>query len=158
MKAIHRANVVRRRPVQARCSVMSDAAPSPQPPPARGGGAAQTLPLPLREGVGGRGLHPVTAAPIHLAGERLMLDPAGALYWPATGLLAVSDLHLEKGSSYARRGQLLPPWDTRATLDRLDAAAAPLPAARGGRPRRQLPRHRWLEPPPVGRAARVSAP
>jgi DNA ligase-associated metallophosphoesterase len=59
------------------------------------------------------------AAPIHLAGERLMLDPAGALYWPATGLLAVSDLHLEKGSSYARNGQLLPPWDTHATLDRL---------------------------------------
>jgi DNA ligase-associated metallophosphoesterase len=48
-----------------------------------------------------------------------MLDPAGALYWPAAELLTVSDLHLEKGSSYARRGQLLPPWDTRATLDRL---------------------------------------
>jgi DNA ligase-associated metallophosphoesterase len=61
----------------------------------------------------------MTAAPIHLAGERLMLDPAGALFWPATGLLAVSDLHLEKGSSYARRGQLLPPWDTHATLDRV---------------------------------------
>ena len=61
----------------------------------------------------------MTAAPIHLAGERLMLDPAGALHWPATGLLAVSDLHLEKGSSYARRGQFLPPWDTHATLDRL---------------------------------------
>ena len=61
----------------------------------------------------------MTAAPIHLAGERLMLDPAGALVWPAAGLLAVSDLHLEKGSSYARHGQLLPPWDTHATLDRL---------------------------------------
>jgi DNA ligase-associated metallophosphoesterase len=61
----------------------------------------------------------VTAAVLHLAGERLMLDPAGALYWPAQGLLAVSDLHLEKGSSYARRGMLLPPWDTRATVDRL---------------------------------------
>jgi DNA ligase-associated metallophosphoesterase len=61
----------------------------------------------------------VTAAPIHLAGERLMLDPAGALVWPALGLLAVSDLHLEKGSSYAPRGMLLPPWDTRVTLDRL---------------------------------------
>jgi len=59
------------------------------------------------------------AAPLHLAGERLMLDPAGALYWPAAGLLAVSDLHLEKGSSFARRGVLLPPWDTKATLDRL---------------------------------------
>jgi uncharacterized protein len=61
----------------------------------------------------------MTAAPVHLAGERLMLDPAGALFWPATDLLAVSDLHLEKGSSYARHGQLLPPWDTHATLDRL---------------------------------------
>jgi DNA ligase-associated metallophosphoesterase len=61
----------------------------------------------------------MTAAPIHLAGERLMLDPAGALHWPATGILCVSDLHLEKGSSYARKGMLLPPWDTHATLDRL---------------------------------------
>jgi DNA ligase-associated metallophosphoesterase len=61
----------------------------------------------------------MTAAPIHLAGERLMLDPAGAAYWPAMKLLVVSDLHLEKGSSFARRGMLLPPWDTHATLDRL---------------------------------------
>lgn len=61
----------------------------------------------------------MTAAPIHLAGERLMLDPAGALFWPATAMLVVSDLHLEKGSSYARHGQLLPPYDTHATLDRL---------------------------------------
>jgi uncharacterized protein len=61
----------------------------------------------------------VTAAPIHLAGERLMLDPAGALVWPATGMLVVSDLHLEHGSSFARRGSLLPPWDTKVTLDRL---------------------------------------
>jgi DNA ligase-associated metallophosphoesterase len=61
----------------------------------------------------------MTAAPIHLAGDRLMLDPAGALFWPATGLLAVSDLHLEKGTAFARKGMLLPPWDTHATLDRL---------------------------------------
>jgi metallophosphoesterase superfamily enzyme len=61
----------------------------------------------------------VTAAPIHLAGERLMLDPMGALFWPEQRLLAVSDLHLEKGSSCARRGMLLPPWDTHATIDRL---------------------------------------
>jgi DNA ligase-associated metallophosphoesterase len=59
------------------------------------------------------------AAPIHLAGERLMLDPLGGLFWPDAGLLAVSDLHLEKGSSFARKGKLLPPWDTHATLDRL---------------------------------------
>ena len=61
----------------------------------------------------------MTAAPLHLVGERLMLDPMGALFWPTHRLLAVSDLHLEKGSSFARRGQLLPPWDTHATLDRL---------------------------------------
>ncbi|MGH7210361.1 MAG: ligase-associated DNA damage response endonuclease PdeM, partial [Acetobacteraceae bacterium] len=61
----------------------------------------------------------MNAAPLHLAGERLMLDPAGALYWPAREMLVVSDLHLEKGSSFARRGTLLPPWDTRATIDRL---------------------------------------
>lgn len=61
----------------------------------------------------------MTAAPIHLAGERLMLDPMGALFWPRQRLLAVSDLHLEKGSSFARRGMLLPPWDTHTTLDRL---------------------------------------
>ena len=48
-----------------------------------------------------------------------MLDPMGGLFWPETGLLAVSDLHLEKGSSHARKGSLLPPWDTHATLDRL---------------------------------------
>ena len=61
----------------------------------------------------------MSAAPIHLGGERLMLDPAGALVWPAAGLLAVADLHLEKGSAFAARGMLLPPWDSRTTLDRL---------------------------------------
>jgi len=61
----------------------------------------------------------MTAAPVHLAGERLMLDPDGALFWPAQKLLAVADLHFEKGSAAAETGSLLPPWDTRATLDRL---------------------------------------
>lgn len=60
-------------------------------------------------------------ATVQLAGERIVLDPAGALFWPAEQLLAVADLHLEKGSSAARHGSLLPPWDTRATLDRLAA-------------------------------------
>ncbi len=61
----------------------------------------------------------MNAAPFHLAGERVMLDPAGVLYWPAAKLLAVADLHLEKGSACARRGALVPPWDSRMTLDRL---------------------------------------
>jgi len=56
---------------------------------------------------------------IALASVTLVADPAGALYWPEHGLLVVADLHLEKGSSYAARGQLLPPYDTAATLARL---------------------------------------
>ena len=54
-----------------------------------------------------------------LPASSLHADPAGALYWPEHGLLAVADLHLEKGSSFAARGVLLPPYDTAATLARL---------------------------------------
>jgi DNA ligase-associated metallophosphoesterase len=54
-----------------------------------------------------------------VAGIDLVADCAGALYWPHEGVLVVSDLHLEKGSSYAVRGVLLPPYDTAATLARL---------------------------------------
>lgn len=56
---------------------------------------------------------------IVIAGVSLLADCGGALYWPEQGLLAVADLHLEKGSSFAARGQLLPPYDTAATLARL---------------------------------------
>ncbi|MBR0656116.1 ligase-associated DNA damage response endonuclease PdeM [Plastoroseomonas arctica] len=58
-------------------------------------------------------------APLHIAGERFMLDPGGALLWPARKLMAVADLHLEKGSSFATRGQFVPPYDSAETLDRL---------------------------------------
>jgi DNA ligase-associated metallophosphoesterase len=54
-----------------------------------------------------------------LAGVTLVADPAGAIYWPDEKLLAVADLHLEKGSAFAARGVLLPPYDTAATLARL---------------------------------------
>lgn len=57
-------------------------------------------------------------------GQAVLLDPAGALYLPDHGLLCVSDLHLEKGAAYARRGQFLPPWDTFATLRILEAVIA----------------------------------
>jgi DNA ligase-associated metallophosphoesterase len=56
-----------------------------------------------------------------IAGEPAMFDASGALFLPAHDLLVVSDLHLEKGSSLARRGTLLPPYDTAATLARLEA-------------------------------------
>ncbi len=49
---------------------------------------------------------------------------AGALYWEAEDTLLVADLHLEKGAGYAARGMLLPPYDTRSTLSRLDKIIA----------------------------------
>ncbi len=58
-------------------------------------------------------------APFHLAGESLQFDPAGALVWPAERVLVFADLHLEKGSAAARAGQLVPPWDSRVTLERV---------------------------------------
>jgi DNA ligase-associated metallophosphoesterase len=61
---------------------------------------------------------------IVVAGVALRADPAGALYWPEHGLLAVADLHLEKGSSFAARGTLLPPYDSAATLARLGRLVA----------------------------------
>ena len=61
---------------------------------------------------------------IAIAGERAVCDPRGVLYFPELSLLAVSDLHLEKGSSLARRGALIPPYDTAATLLRLPASRA----------------------------------
>jgi uncharacterized protein len=57
--------------------------------------------------------------PVAICGKAFVADAAGALYWPAEDALIVADLHLEKGSSFARRGQMLPPYDTRETLARL---------------------------------------
>ena len=49
-----------------------------------------------------------------------MADPSGALWWPERRLLVVADLHFEKGSAFAERGSLLPPYDTRTTLDGIE--------------------------------------
>jgi hypothetical protein len=54
-------------------------------------------------------------------GETLHLRPSGALHWPARKTLTVSDLHLGKSERLARRGgSLLPPYETQATLEKLD--------------------------------------
>lgn len=58
---------------------------------------------------------------IEVNGEELLLDAAGALYWPAEETLVFADLHFEKGSFFAKRGQMLPPYDTRTTLRRIEA-------------------------------------
>jgi hypothetical protein len=57
-------------------------------------------------------------------GETLLLDKAGAAWWPRTRTLIFADLHFEKGSSYARGRQFLPPYDTRATLLRMAQVVA----------------------------------
>jgi DNA ligase-associated metallophosphoesterase len=59
------------------------------------------------------------ASTVSIADVTLTADVSGALYWDEQSLLVVSDLHLEKGSSFAARGVLLPPYDTAATLARL---------------------------------------
>ncbi len=57
-----------------------------------------------------------------LGPAELQARPSGALFWPAESLLCISDLHLGKSERLARRGgSLLPPYETRATLERLDA-------------------------------------
>ncbi|MBM2574857.1 ligase-associated DNA damage response endonuclease PdeM [Jannaschia sp. Os4] len=55
------------------------------------------------------------------AGERLVALPSGALWWPAAGVLTVSDLHLGKSERIARRsGMLLPPYEVEDTLRTLE--------------------------------------
>jgi DNA ligase-associated metallophosphoesterase len=54
-----------------------------------------------------------------LAGLALKIDPLGALIYEDERMLIAADLHLEKGSSYAKRGVMLPPYDTATTLARL---------------------------------------
>lgn len=54
-----------------------------------------------------------------IGGTEVAFDSSGALLLPDTRTLVVADLHFEKGSAYAARGQLLPPYDTAATLARL---------------------------------------
>ena len=67
-----------------------------------------------------------TQSAFEVAGVTMLADLSGTLFWEEQRLLVVSDLHLEKGSSFALRGVLLPPYDTAATLGRLAAVVARL--------------------------------
>jgi len=59
--------------------------------------------------------------PLSFAGHDLCALPEGALYWPARRALLVADLHFEKASWFAARGQMLPPYDSIATLTDITA-------------------------------------
>lgn len=56
---------------------------------------------------------------INFGGQTLILDPSGLLLWPAQSLAVVSDLHLEKASYFAKKGQFLPQQETIETLKNL---------------------------------------
>ena len=57
------------------------------------------------------------------AGETVCALPENALWWPRFSALLVADLHLEKGSWFAKEGQLLPPYDSIDTVTRLTTLA-----------------------------------
>jgi DNA ligase-associated metallophosphoesterase len=66
---------------------------------------------------------PLSFAPsFEFCGQELRLVQGRALYWPREGALLVADLHLEKASHFAGHGQMLPPYDSRETLERLALA------------------------------------
>jgi hypothetical protein len=62
------------------------------------------------------------ASRISLGELTFVPDVSGALYAPEDHLLVIADLHFEKGSAFAKRGAMLPPYDTRETLRRLRMA------------------------------------
>jgi uncharacterized protein len=62
-------------------------------------------------------------APLEFGGHDFGVVGGTALFWPRHSALIVADLHLEKASWFAARGQFLPPHDSRATLERLGAVA-----------------------------------
>lgn len=61
---------------------------------------------------------------LELNGAPVRMRRSGALWLEQERALVAGDLHLEKGSSYGARGQLLPPYDTRATLEQVEAEIA----------------------------------
>ena len=58
--------------------------------------------------------------PFSFAGPEFLADSQGGLFWPAEEALLVADLHLEKASWFARLGQMLPPYDSHATLSAVE--------------------------------------
>ncbi|WP_183729206.1 ligase-associated DNA damage response endonuclease PdeM [Rhizobium sp. BK275] len=70
------------------------------------------------------GLAAIPGVETAIHGVAAVCDPLGALYLPDAGILVVSDLHLEKSAAFARRGMMLPPYDTLATLTVLAAVVS----------------------------------
>jgi len=60
--------------------------------------------------------------PFSFCDDEFRLVGGRAVHWPRQDMLLVADLHLEKASFFARTGQMLPPYDSRETLERLALA------------------------------------
>lgn len=74
--------------------------------------------------------HPCGGLKVRIAGEACLLRCSGALWVVEHRTLIASDLHLEKGSAFAVRGQMLPPYDSPATLAKLESEIEALDPAR----------------------------
>jgi DNA ligase-associated metallophosphoesterase len=74
-------------------------------------------------------LYSGSMVPFSFCGHELMALPQGALFWPTRKALLVADLHFEKASWFARLGQMLPPYDSIATLAELTALTVSTGAA-----------------------------
>lgn len=74
--------------------------------------------------------HPCGGLKVRVAGEACVLRCSGALWVVQHRTLIASDLHLEKGSAFAVRGQMLPPYDSPATLAKLEEEVETLDPAR----------------------------
>ena len=63
------------------------------------------------------------------AGHEFAALPDGAVFWPARRALILADLHFEKASWFASFGQMLPPYDSAATLSAIEALTVRLQPA-----------------------------
>lgn len=59
--------------------------------------------------------------PFSFCGHDLIALTDAALFWPKHRALIVADLHFEKGSWFASHGQMLPPYDSLAAIERIEA-------------------------------------
>jgi DNA ligase-associated metallophosphoesterase len=56
---------------------------------------------------------------INFNNHEFKINNDGILFWLEKKIAIISDLHLEKGSSFASSGQFIPPFDSEETLNKL---------------------------------------
>jgi len=66
----------------------------------------------------------MTSSVVEIAGERLLLLPEKAVYWPAREMLIIADIHFGKAASFRAQGIPVPRGTTTENLLGLDALVA----------------------------------